>query len=75
MLSLSVQLAYHMKEGLFIHFIIGAYTPLQLINELLSRNTLCLRWSVLGQMLWDWFEFWEELLHLLELLGDKVKRM
>ena len=64
-----------MKEGLFIHFIVGAYTPLQLVNELLRRYSLCFRWSILGQMLRDRFEFWEELLHLLELFRDKVKRM
>ena len=64
-----------MKEGLFIHFIVGANTPLQLIHELLSRYSLCFRWSILRKMFWDWFEFREILLHLLELLRDKIKRM
>ena len=64
-----------MKEGLFIHLIVGAYTPLQLVDELLGWYTLCFRWSVLGQMLRDRFEFWKELLHLLKLLRDKVKWM
>ena len=75
MLPLTVQLTYHVEESLLIHFIVVAYSPLQLGDELLRRDSLCLRWSVLGQMLWDRFEFWEELLHLFELLGDKVERM
>ena len=75
MFSLSVQLAYHMKKGFLIHFIVVTYAPLQLIHELLGRYSLCFRWSILRQMLWDRFEFREELLHLFKFLGDKVKRM
>ena len=50
-------------------------SSLKLSCQIFLQNACIFGGAILGQMLWDWFEFREELLKLLKFFRCEIKRM
>ena len=55
--------------------LVDIYAPLKLGSQIFLRNASVFCWPILRQVLWNGFEFWEELLKFFQFFGRKIKRM